>query len=148
MRSQAISLGQFSSKSWIGTSWMFSWFECSPIVCSRQYIFSLCPPLLLVAPVIYWFSARLPLLSVAHCWQSFSLPAGLQSSSLSTAFLREISWKLASFILQAEKSCSHKFTTWLLKFHTGDPFRMNGSLRKPLCMWGSPCTTLLSAGGL
>jgi len=82
-----VRLKYLANLNWIETC-ISSWSECRHIVCSPQYIFSLCPPLLSVAPVIYWFSARLPLLSVAHCWQSFSLPAGLQSSSLSTAFLR------------------------------------------------------------
>lgn len=97
-----------------------------------------------VAPVIYWFSARLPLLSVAHHWQSFSFPAGLQSSSLSTAFLREISWKLASFICMQRKATATNPRLDFLNFFLDD-WGILCIANTCLCGWGDHPVPVLSA---
>ncbi len=79
-------------------------------------------------------------LSIAHCWQRFSFPAGLQSSSLLNSFPQGDQLKTGLLYLHAEKSYCHKFTTWLPKFPSG---RVRNPLHcKHMSVWmrRSPCT--------
>lgn len=70
---------------------------------------------LLVALVMYWFSARLLPLRAAHCWQCLGLPAGFTKQ----LYFEQSLWQgltksrvfFVQLVLLAREKLQHKFTT-------------------------------------